>query len=90
MLEVDDVSANTRFQVADGLGQVLREGYLSEDAKVGCVEESRAGFSLQLPEVAIGVDDAVAYGRLEGNASVSGGVSHRTDPMTAVSQTRPW
>lgn len=37
------------LKVADALGQVLRQGDVGEDLEVLCVEESHAGFALDLP-----------------------------------------
>lgn len=59
VLEVDD-PANTRRQVVHGLGQIPGERHVGENAEVGGVEKSQSGLSLQLPEVAVCVDDAVS------------------------------
>lgn len=37
------------LEVSDALGQVLRQGDVGEDLEVLCVEESHAGFALDLP-----------------------------------------
>jgi hypothetical protein len=59
MLQVDGAS-NASVQVLDALGEVLGEGHLGQDSKVGGVEERRAGLSLQLPEISVCVDDTVS------------------------------
>ena len=49
-----------RLEKLDALGQVLRKGNICEDLQVLGVEEGQAGFALDLPQLAIRVDDAVA------------------------------
>jgi hypothetical protein len=59
MLQVDGAS-NASLQVLHALREVLGKGHFGQDPKVRGVQESRAGLSLQLPEVTICVDDAVS------------------------------
>lgn len=49
-----------RLEEVDALGQVLRHGGIGEDLQVLGVEEGQAGLALDLPQLAIRVDDSVA------------------------------
>lgn len=47
-------------EVVDAAGQIARQGDVSEDLEVPGAQEAQAGAALDAPELAVGVDDAVA------------------------------
>lgn len=48
------------LEVANALGQVLRQSRVGENLQVLRVQETQAGFTLDSPQLAIRVDDTMA------------------------------
>lgn len=50
-----------RLEFVDALRQISRKGYVGEDLKILGGEEGQASLALDLPELAVCVDDAMAW-----------------------------
>ena len=59
MLQVDYLVVSFRSQLLDTLEEILRQSNVGKHTEVSCVEKTQPGLPLSLPQVAIGIDDAI-------------------------------